>query len=35
MAISKRMLLAAAALLAFSLPASAANMIGSCEVTGQ
>ena len=35
MAISKRMLLAAAALLAFSLPASAANMIGNCEVTGQ
>ena len=35
MAISKRMLLAAAALLAVSLPASAANMIGSCEVTGQ
>ncbi len=35
MAISKRVLLAAAALLAFSLPASAANMIGNCEVTGQ
>ena len=35
MAISKRVLLAAAALLAFSLPASAANMVGNCEVTGQ
>ena len=35
MAISKRVLLAAAALLAFSLPASAANMIGNCEVTGE
>ena len=35
MTISKRMLLAAAALLAFSLPASAANMIGNCEVTGE
>lgn len=35
MTISKRVLLAAAALLAFSMPASAANMIGNCEVTGQ
>jgi polar amino acid transport system substrate-binding protein len=35
MSISKRVLLAAAALLAFSLPASAANMIGNCEVTGE
>jgi polar amino acid transport system substrate-binding protein len=35
MAISKRVLLAAAALLAFSLPASAANMLGNCEVTGE
>jgi polar amino acid transport system substrate-binding protein len=35
MTISKRVLLAAAALLAFSIPASAANMIGNCEVTGQ
>jgi polar amino acid transport system substrate-binding protein len=35
MTISKRVLLAAAALLAFSLPASAANMIGNCEVTGE
>ena len=35
MAISKRVLLAAAALLAFSVPASAANMIGNCEVTGE
>ena len=35
MAISKRVLLAAAALLAFSLPASAANMIGNCELTGE
>jgi len=35
MAISKRVLLAAAALLAFSMPASAANMIGNCEVTGE
>ncbi|PZF78194.1 amino acid ABC transporter substrate-binding protein [Aestuariivirga litoralis] len=32
---SKRVLLAAAALLAFSMPASAANMIGNCEVTGE
>ena len=35
MTISKRVLLAAAALLALSLPASAANMIGNCEVTGE
>jgi polar amino acid transport system substrate-binding protein len=35
MSISKRVLLAAAAMLAFSLPASAANMIGNCEVTGE
>jgi len=35
MTISKRVLLAAAALLAFNLPASAANMIGNCEVTGE
>ncbi|MCX7349696.1 MAG: ABC transporter substrate-binding protein [Alphaproteobacteria bacterium] len=35
MAISKRVLFAAAALLAFSIPASAANMIGNCEVTGE
>ncbi|MEY3083604.1 MAG: hypothetical protein RJA94_3589 [Pseudomonadota bacterium] len=35
MFISKRVLLAAAAMLAFSLPASAANMIGNCEVTGE
>jgi polar amino acid transport system substrate-binding protein len=35
MTISKRVLLAAAALLAFSIPASAANMIGNCEVTGE
>ncbi|MCA3555648.1 ABC transporter substrate-binding protein [Aestuariivirga sp.] len=35
MAISKRVLLAAAALLAFGIPASAANMIGNCEVTGE
>jgi len=35
MSISKRVLLAATALLAFSLPASAANMIGNCEVTGE
>lgn len=35
MAISKRIVLAAAALLALSLPASAANMIGNCEVTGE
>lgn len=35
MAISKRVLLAAAALLAFSMPASAANMIGNCEVVGE
>lgn len=35
MAFSKRMLIAAAAVLAFSLPASAANMIGNCEVTGE
>jgi polar amino acid transport system substrate-binding protein len=35
MTISKRMLLAAAALLALSMPASAANMIGNCEVTGE
>ena len=35
MTISKRVLLAAVAMLAFSLPASAANMIGNCEVTGE
>lgn len=35
MTISKRVLLAAAALLALSMPASAANMIGNCEVTGE
>ena len=35
MTISKRVLLAAAAMLAFSLPASAANMIGNCEVVGE
>jgi len=35
MTISKRVLLAATALLAFSLPASAANMIGNCEVAGE
>ena len=35
MTISKRVLLAAAAMLAFSLPASAANMIGNCEVMGE
>lgn len=35
MAISRRIVLAAAALLALSLPASAANMIGNCEVTGE
>ncbi|WP_373502607.1 ABC transporter substrate-binding protein [Aestuariivirga sp.] len=35
MAISKRVLLAAAALLTFVVPASAANMIGNCEVTGE
>ncbi len=35
MAISKRVLLLAAAMLAFSLPASAANMIGNCEVVGE
>lgn len=35
MTMSKRVLLAAAALMAFSLPASAMNMIGNCEVTGE
>lgn len=35
MTISKRVLLAAAAMLALSLPASAANMIGNCEVMGE
>lgn len=35
MTISKRVLFAAAALLAFSLPASAMNMVGNCEVTGE
>ena len=35
MAISKSVVLAAAALLALSLPSSAANMIGNCEVTGE
>ena len=35
MTISKRVLLAAVAMLAFSLPASAANMIGNCEVMGE
>jgi polar amino acid transport system substrate-binding protein len=35
MAMTKRVLLAAAAFLALSLPASAANMIGNCEVTGE
>lgn len=35
MAISKRIVLATAALLALSHPVSAANMIGNCEVTGE
>jgi polar amino acid transport system substrate-binding protein len=35
MALSKRLFIAAAAVLAFSLPASAANMIGNCEVVGE
>ena len=35
MTITKRAVLAAAALLALSLPASAANMIGNCEVVGE
>jgi polar amino acid transport system substrate-binding protein len=35
MAMSKRMLLAAAAFLTFVVPASAANMIGNCEVVGE
>ena len=35
MMIAKRVALAAAAILALSLPASAANMIGNCEVTGE
>ncbi|MFN4141576.1 ABC transporter substrate-binding protein [Aestuariivirga sp.] len=35
MAFSSRILIAAAAVLALSLPASAANMIGNCEVTGE
>lgn len=35
MTISKRMLLAAAALMAFAGSASAADMIGNCELTGQ
>ncbi len=35
MTISKRLLLAAAAVLALSMPASAANMIGNCEVSGE
>jgi len=35
MTMTKRVLLAAAAVFALSLPASAANMIGNCEVTGQ
>jgi polar amino acid transport system substrate-binding protein len=34
MAISKRMLLAAAAMLALAAPASAADMIGNCEMSG-
>jgi polar amino acid transport system substrate-binding protein len=33
--ISKRMSMAVAALLALTVPASAANMIGNCEVTGE
>ncbi len=32
---SRRMLLAAAAFLALAMPASAANMIGNCEVSGE
>ena len=35
MTMTKRVLLAVAAFLALSLPASAANMIGNCEVTGE
>lgn len=35
MTISRRVFLAAAAVLAFSLPASAANMIGNCELVGE
>ena len=35
MMIAKRLALAAAAVLALSLPASAANMIGNCEVSGE
>ena len=35
MKISKRVLLAAAAVLALAAPASAANMIGNCEVSGE
>src|SRR3954467_823355 len=35
MTLTKRIVLAAAALLALSLPAAAANMIGNCEMTGQ
>lgn len=35
MKISKRLLLAAAAVLALAVPASAANMIGNCEVSGE
>jgi polar amino acid transport system substrate-binding protein len=35
MKLSKRMMLAAAAVMALAGPASAANMIGNCEVTGE
>ena len=35
MALSKRIFIAAAAVLAFSLPASAAGKIGNCEVVGE
>jgi polar amino acid transport system substrate-binding protein len=35
MAISKRALIAGAAMMAFMMPASAANMIGNCEVSGE
>lgn len=35
MTLTRKAILAAAALMALSLPASAANMIGNCEVTGE
>jgi polar amino acid transport system substrate-binding protein len=35
MTLTRKAILAAAALVALSLPASAANMIGNCEVTGE